>query len=105
MLPNPPQVCPAIEQLAAQVEALWTSILTGEDFGLLDLEPVRPWRVSVGLLPLGGLGVHVRADAVFALCSPLCRPPPAEARLARRLPLHPPAVRLPSPCCAALQLP
>lgn len=35
------QVCPAIETLAAQVEALWTSVLPEDQFGLLDLDQAR----------------------------------------------------------------
>ncbi len=51
------QVCPAIETLAAQVEALWTSVLPEDQFGLLDLDQVNPcWMICAHLDPAGRQG-------------------------------------------------
>jgi phycocyanobilin:ferredoxin oxidoreductase len=55
-------VCPAIETLAAQVEALWTSTLPEDQFGLLDLE--QRFKYLDSLDPEG------KQEMVFAVPDP-----------------------------------
>lgn len=65
------QVCPAIETLAAQVEALWTTTFPEDKFGLLDLEQVTHGCSPCGLWIDGCLGTTVRHMGCWTrlLCS------------------------------------